>query len=101
GPGWDPQNGNHMKRQAAETPPLRTHWQPVAFGMALDDNGDTIVLRLSGDADTAVATAIDELLRGAVRHDTDGRDVDVVLEAVAYLDARLGGVLLGIGEEVR
>jgi hypothetical protein len=33
-------------------------WQPVAFGMALDVDNGRVVLRLSGDADTSVATAI-------------------------------------------
>ena len=58
-------------------------------------------LRLSGDADASVAVAIESALRHAVLYKSEVRDVDVVLGDVTYLDARVVGVLLGIGYELR
>ena len=76
-------------------------WDSVAFGMALDMDRGRWVLRLSGDADASVATAIDKALRGAVLHADDGRDLDVELADVTYLDGHVVGVLLGISAELR
>ena len=76
-------------------------WQPIAFGMALDVDNGRVVLSLSGDADTSVATAIDQVMRDAMLHADDARDVEVVLTDVTYLDGRVVGVLLGIKEELR
>ncbi len=75
-------------------------WQPVAFGMALDVDDGRLALGLSGDADASVATAIDQVLRDAVLHAHEGRDVEVVLADVTYLDGRVVAVLLGIGAEL-
>src|SRR5947208_5095937 len=61
-------------------------WDSVAFGMALDMDRGRWVLRLSGDADASVATAIDKALRDAVLHADDGRDLDVELADLTYLD---------------
>jgi anti-anti-sigma factor len=69
--------------------------------MALDVDNGRVVLRLRGDADTSAATAIDHVLREAVLHSHEARDVEVVLEDVTYLDGRVLGVLLGISSELR
>ena len=76
-------------------------WQPVGFAMALDVDDGRLILRLSGDADGAIATAIADLLHDAVLKDAEQRDVDIVLDAVTYLDTRVVGVLLGISHELR
>jgi anti-anti-sigma factor len=76
-------------------------WHPDAFGMVLDVDRGRLVLRLSGEADASVATAIEQVLRDAVMHPHEGRDVEVVLADVTYLDGRVMGVLLGVGDELR
>jgi anti-anti-sigma factor len=76
-------------------------WQPVPFGMALDVSNGRVLMRLSGDADASVATSIDQVLRDAVLHTREARDVDVVLADVTFLDGRVVGVLLGVRDELR
>jgi len=90
---------SHVSRCNQSTTP--DDWAPVAFAMTLDVEGDRVVLRLSGDADASVAVAIESALRHAVLYKSEVRDVDVVLGDVTYLDARVVGVLLGIGYELR
>ena len=88
-----------MRRSQHRTEP--TEPQAVAFGMSLDVEGGRLVVRLQGDVDASAATNIDQVLRGAVLHAREARDVEVVLADVTYLDGRVLGVLLGIAVALR